>query len=607
MLLFLALQGMVILFGGTRFWASGPFLLPILLLAGAGLLLMAAQNRRDPGRLHVSVELWLLAGLSVYCVVRAVTDSAVPYETWTEAYLWACAAVLWVTFLRLGSVKSAWILFSVGMVGFALMHSMVAVWQHASEARNVLWLERPEHYGMRASGTFICPNHFGHYLQLAAVLGSGLFVAPGMKLSVRIFSGYALCFILPASVLTLSRATILGLLAGVGVLILLILIYRKSWRLCLAGVAGAVITGLTFALLYAVYEPIRGRFRDFGTSNMRWTQIWPDTWSMIQGEGFWGSGPGTYLHVFDQYREKFNSANHYLEYAHNEYLNTLAEYGWIPLLLILVFSAWICVRLVRASLRAPTLRVAVIPMLSVAIWTATLVHALFDFQLHIPSNALLTVMVLAILHGAASVRGLWPGSLWSPATSGVFLAATGVLGLMLILPTIPLSMGSYYAYQARLAREANQAEESYAHAARVRSWLPMRYDGWRTLGLEKRSQAFWMRDPERRAALIEESRSAYHAALERNPYDRISRAGIIELLKMEKKWEEALTELDTLIHLAPFDVQVRVQQGLVLRRLGRYPEALKVFQLAKGLRHFPDRQIEANLRLLRAKIRQETP
>jgi hypothetical protein len=347
---------------------------------------------------------------------------------------------------------------------------------------------------------------------------------------------------------------------------------------------------------------LRERLGDFGTNNIRWTQIWPDTWSMIQEEGFWGSGPGTYPHVFDQYREKFSGSNWFLEYAHNEFLHTLAEYGWIPFLLILCGVGWMMIRDTRASLKTDDFRVAMLPAISLSILIATFVQAVFDFHLHITANALITAMILGTLHGASAVRGVQPGPMLSTKSTRLLLGAVAGTAVLLLIPAVRLTMGSYYAYRGRLALEQKDTQALSRFSAKQRAWLPERYDGWRSLGLEKRKAAFWMRNPEQKQALIAESRAAYGEAVRLNPYDRISHAGQVELLKMEKRWEEALSALNELIILAPVDVQVRIQKGLVLKRMKRNQEALQVFEEARKMRKGPDRQIDLNIRSLKKRI-----
>jgi len=599
LLSFCSLQGMVILFGGTRFWASGPFLGLFFLLSFIGSIWVWKLSKGEPGKCSVPLEVWTLLGLAGYAVVRAIVNSAIPYETWSEAYLLFSAALVWVVFTRWGASRSGWILVAVGLLSFVTLHSMHALGQHFSGERDILWLSRPEHYGMRASGTFFCPNHFAHYIQMAIIVAVGMLFIPRLRLSLKIICGYTICICVPVLFLTLSRAGVLGTIAGVGVVVMLSPLRKRMALMVSVLFGGSLIIGGSLTVLAIKVDPIRERLRDFGTNNIRWSQIWPDTLSMIQGEGLWGSGPGTYLYVFDTYREKFSASNLYLEYAHNEYLNTLAEYGWIPFSAILLVVGITLTRDMKASLRSDNMRTAMLPAICVGLVVATLVHALFDFQLHITANSLVLVMLLGTFHGAAGVRGLWPKRFLSSAWSRASLVLVALASLVMLGITLPLTMGSLYTYLARVSGENNDMEAAKEYAAKQRTWLPGRYEGWRTLGLEKRMAAYWNRDPEQKATFIKESRAAYDEALRLNPYDRNSMIGVIELLKMENRLEEALVQFDTLITYAPFDVQVRVYQGLLLKKMGRNRKALEVFQQAKRMSRSANRQIDLNIRTLR--------
>lgn len=193
-----------------------------------------------------------------------------------------------------------------------------------------------------------------------------------------------------------------------------------------------------------------------------------------------------------------------------------------------------------------------------------------------------------------------------PRQTSILYGICGLFCLLMIWPSVRLGMGSYHGYRARLSRQERHTEQVAHHSTQQRKWLPTWYEGWRSLGQETRASAFWLRDREKKSETIRQSRNAYEQALQRNPYDRISRAGLIECYKMERRWEEALSEALNLEALSPFDFKVQVQKGLILKRMGRTQEALDTFIRADKLRWAPDRQIELNLRRLRKQLEEES-
>lgn len=604
MVLLSGLLGMVVLFGGTTFWASAPFLL-VMLSTLAVYQIFNFKKSLQNGKsivLPPGTVLWFL--VIIYVTIRAF-GSPVPYETWSEAYLLSCGLLLYIAFTDLGNQRRSlnWISFSV--FGGAVVLSMMALSLHWHESTRVLWLSRPEHYGMRASGSFICPNHFAHFLQMAIILAFSVVLSPKFSLSLRLFSGYTLLLALPTLLLTLSRAGWIGTICGVG-LILFLRAIRKGWKRVM-GASTVLLLGvpLLTLLLLKIYPPIQTRINERTLQDIRITQIWPDTWNMIQGEGFWGSGPGTYAQVFEQYREHFSSMHWHLSYAHNDYLHTLAEYGWVVTFFLLGFLVWLLIYWSLRGVKITSDVVASIPITLAGILAGTMAHAVFDFNLHITANALLFSCLLGGWYGQGTYQNCWKRPPISAGWGRTVILGSALLSLVLLVPSVRYGMGGYHEYQMRNAVRRSESESADRHAAALRKWTPSHWRGWTHLGESYRNQAFWMRDPDRKAELIERSRQGYETALRWNSHDRDALAGLVELAKMEGREEEALILFDELERIAPFDQQVLIRKGLTLRKLGRYQEALEVFEELVHKRRLSTKQIQLNIRQLKRLIREQ--
>jgi O-antigen ligase len=602
-LLLAGVLGMVFLFGGTRFWSSTPFLFLILSTLSAYQIFNFRKAVETGRSIQVPPGTLVWGCVIIYAVIRAI-GSPVPYETWTEAYLLTCGLLLYIVFADLGSQRGSqtWLCFLV--LGAAVVQSMMALSLHWHESTQVLWLTRPAQYGMRASGSFICPNHFAHFLQMAIIMAFALMRSPSCRLPLRLFAGYTLLLALPSLLLTLSRAGWIGTLCGLGIVAVLFAL-RKSWKRAV-GVSIGLILGIPLLtlLLLKVYPPVQTRINERTLQDIRITQIWPDTWNMIEGEGFWGAGPGTYAQVFEQYRENFSSMNLYLLYAHNDYLHTLAEYGWLVTLLIFGVLLWMLMNWMGKAVHTSPDRGALIPIVMAGILGGTMAHAVFDFNLHITGNALLLICLLAAWHGQGSCQNLWKRSLLPAGAGRAIILGSAILGLGLLWPTVRLGMGSYHEYQMREAAEASQSEVANAHAASMRRWTPSNWRGWTRLGETNRNQAFWMREPEEKARLIEASRQAYETAIRWNAFERDALFGLIELAKMEGREEEALQLFEELEKISPFDQQLQIRKGLTLRGLGRYEEALDVFEILVIEERISTKQIQLNIRQLKGLIRE---
>lgn len=605
-LFLLSVLGMCFLFGGTRYWAAGPFLFPIF-ISTAGLFCISYFKAEETGRglvLPKDYFFWTL--LIAYVIVRALAFSPVPFETWTECFLLTSAWLLYGSLSDLGNQKNAWTLTAGLFFLAAIIQAGWAINLHWNESRMVLWIVRPEHYEMRASGTYICPNHYAHFLQMAMIVAWGVLFTPRVRLWFKFLAGYTFLICAIPLVLSLSRSAVIGTFIGISV-ILLGKALRKGWK----RTAGALLLLLAigFLALFALwnfFEPFHKRLANDITNNIRISQVWPDTWSMIKKEGFWGTGPGTFANAFDTHREAFSSSNLYLEYAHNEFLNTLAEYGWLVSILWMLGLLTLLIVWIRKTVSTPSDKAAMIPIIMMALFSGTFAHAVFDFNLHIPSNALLFIGLLGILYGQGVFHKIWGRkSSLSILATRMFCVSGFILCMVLLFFTLRLMMGSFYEHRMNLMDEAGNFEEKYKAASKIRAWTPWNARGWTSLGLEHRKKAFWLNVPEKKQAEIDLSRKAYQEALRRNNLDKIAVAGLMELARMEGRNKEALRLVEQLKELAPFDIQVRIQQGLILRELGQYQAALDVFLEAKTMRSDRARQINLNIKKLRTLIAQQ--
>lgn len=602
----LGLLGMVTLFGGTRFWAAGPFVLVILGIAVAFGILSALQAGKSASGVRYPPDFFWWFGLLGYVGIRAAFFSPIPYETWVEFGFWWIAWMLYAMMADLGNQSKAWTLAAYLLLFGVCFHTCWSIIQHWHGTRMVLWVPRPAQYGMRASSSYICPNHYAHFLMMGIVVAYGCLFTPKARLSLRLFSGFVLIPACGILVLTHSRSGLIGAFVGMSV-IALGKAMRRGWKrvvITLLSVAGSCAV-IIFLLLH-FYPPMRERMVRDIQNNIRISQVWPDTWSMIQAEGIWGAGPGVYAQVFDKYREHFNSASLYLEYAHNEFLQTIAEYGWVGGLYLLGLLLWMSGGWLGRAVKSRSDTAAMIPITMLALLAGSLAHAVFDFNLHIPANALLLVALLGVLYGQGVYVGVWKRKNTLSANScRVWFWWLGFSSLMLMIFVVRLTVGGWYEYRMQQAIEAGLPAEHYRYAAKMREWTPWYSRGWTHKGFEFRERAVWLLDETDRQKAIDESRTAYLVARDKNPYDKIALSGLVELARLGNDLDEALRLIEELRRLAPYDVQVRIQQGLVLRELGRDAEALQVFADALKMQGAPTKQIQLNIKRLRRRMAQE--
>jgi O-antigen ligase len=141
--------------------------------------------------------------------------------------------------------------------------------------------------------------------------------------------------------------------------------------------------------------------------------LWRETLYLIADYPLVGSGLGAYESAFQKYKVSGPTLSD--PYAHNDYLQALAELGSIGFAIFSAFSGLVLWRTVRVArqLTAPETRLLALACLGSI--SAILIHSLVDFNLYIPANAIVFSWVLGI---AAALPLLAERSIaWTPTAN----------------------------------------------------------------------------------------------------------------------------------------------------------------------------------------------
>ena len=134
--------------------------------------------------------------------------------------------------------------------------------------------------------------------------------------------------------------------------------------------------------------------RQLEVSESRRGEMLRDSWRIFVDHPVNGIGLGALPEVFPRYETLYDG--NVVQHTHNDYVEALAETGIIGalcgvvFLLLLAWSSW--ARLVRAADSADL----AYHIGAVAACAGLLVHSLVDFNLHIPSNALIFLLQCAL-------------------------------------------------------------------------------------------------------------------------------------------------------------------------------------------------------------------
>jgi O-antigen ligase len=290
------------------------------------------------------------------------------------------------------------------MIGFGAALSVFGLFQHFSGSRQIYWLRPAE---AAPFGPFFNRNHFAGYLELILPLPLA-FIATGYVRGEKLaLYGAAAVFMGTAIIFTLSRAGMISVF--VELIFLAVIGYRRSrisnlargnrrtQMLKAAFISLALLASILAGVLWFGVEPVINRIAtgDPNNSDMRQSQsfysnrgeIWNDSLSMIRDNFHLGVGLGAYPTAYPLYTKNPFTAGVIAE-AHNDYLQIMTDAGLIGGFLAIWFLL-ILFRAIARGLRNDNPSTAAIVIGGGAGAAGLLTHSIFDYNLHLPSHALL--------------------------------------------------------------------------------------------------------------------------------------------------------------------------------------------------------------------------
>ena len=270
----------------------------------------------------------------------------------------------------------------------------------------------------QATGTYNSRDHFGGLLEMALPLAAmyavaiiqrsrrphGIPAIPALQAS-GMMAASAVMII--AIVFSLSRMAFFCALAALLISGCLALSVR-GWRVDRGGAPpfwrralpfGVVTVGLAAGAVLLPSAPLIARFSDLAhtddiTADTR-AQLWRDTVPLIKDYPLFGCGFGAYESCFLRYKTvaPMNTA----DFAHNDFVQALAELGVLGFAAGMAFAAGALIAAGRRMLYAQSVDERYLAIACIAAMSAMLLHSLVDFNMYVPTNA----MVFAWIAGVA--------------------------------------------------------------------------------------------------------------------------------------------------------------------------------------------------------------
>lgn len=318
------------------------------------------------------------------------------------------------------------------LITFGLILAVFALIQHFTWEGRLFWFRPMTAAGAGLGGPFVNRNHFAGYMEMLIPLAVALALCRAVRNEARALYAFAAALMGIAEVASLSRGGLVSL--GTAMLFVAAVSTRMRQRLVRGsriedrGSRGRDVSAqapnfnrpspIVYPLSSRIYPAVfvllivvaigagmywvgidnalaerlaTDRYDATATSRQ---VIWKDTLSMISAHPVLGVGVGAYQTVFPMYGHSEGST--IVEFAHNDYLQTLADGGIVAGAL----AIWFIIVIFRAFARGTKSRDPVSSTLALGAGAgifAILVHSLFDFNLQLPSNALLFLVLAAIV------------------------------------------------------------------------------------------------------------------------------------------------------------------------------------------------------------------
>ena len=259
--------------------------------------------------------------------------------------------------------------------------------------------------GAAAHGTFTNRNHFGGLLNMVIPLSlGGLFATYAGRKSRPLSEIYARAWVILLAcafmglgiILSLSRAASLILVLTLVLLsILLALNGPRSGRRSLSGAAAWILIVLVVGLGSAMgLDALMERFEDIGEIGPDRGLVYQDTLRLIGDHPLTGVGPGMYEWRFRPYQTR--DAGEWWRHAHNDYLETAAEWGVPAALIFWGFILWRFGRAVRLFFESTDPWQQGIALGCAGAVFSILLHSLVDFNLQMPASLMVFCAVLGL-------------------------------------------------------------------------------------------------------------------------------------------------------------------------------------------------------------------
>jgi len=243
------------------------------------------------------------------------------------------------------------------------------------------------HFGGMPFGPYANRNHFAGFVELILPLALVPLVLGRVRHERWPVVGVFAVVPIGALFLSASRGGIVSFGVELGLLALLMVFRRTMGKQLLAG-AAVLLVALLLVSWLGVNQLLQrfSSFQSLETTVGKRASMRRDTWKIFLQHPLTGTGLGTLQIVYPPYESLYDGK--IVNHTHNDYLEALAETGVFGGLCCAWFLGALFWESIKRFRQLNSSFPAALQLSGLVACSGFLVHSLVDFNLHIPSNAL---------------------------------------------------------------------------------------------------------------------------------------------------------------------------------------------------------------------------
>lgn len=575
------------------FWPAG-----ILLGIAAVVAVMRGKWTMRSAPADSALAAALVFGL--YLIIRGIASPVIASAREDILLVLACAVVYTLSATALSTPRrrmvlvSVLLLITVGNLAMGFVH-FSGQWSF----HIVPGYMRSFGDAHRIGGFFNNPNHLAAFLVMMTLFFSSLAIFGRGGAAWRL----TLVFIAISSsigvTLTVSRGAMAGLAAGVLTLVFIsLLLLRKVYpHLFLRALVGvtvmSVFVGTAFFIIFV--EQVGGRFKngDVLQGDPR-PVIWRAALAQHAEHPWLGAGARMFYEGCITFRTADSvSWMKDAQFTHGEYIQVLADYGWIGLALLVAllffhftngwrFLQWFAnERFPRtSSLQGRNLGLTVGAFTALV---ATLVHAVFEFHFHVPATALTAAFFFGILANPGMESAMNPPRrlpLVRPLLKFTLFAS----GFVLLCGAWTVGRANYFVEQAVILHDDDELNSTrIALLGKSIESDPYNANTWYERGRVRLDGASG-NSLKVAAGILQGAMSDLEKARALNPYNNFMACALADAYDASNRPDEAERCARDAIRLAPLYMEPRLTLAIHFHRLSRFAEAEEYYLKAGDAR-----------------------